>query len=141
MINDYWGDFANGRLERKRFIVLWIVLVFAFIAFGLAIGASIGLAEKMVGGNLAEAQTQLRENFSLPVVIIVAAIAILALVAKLNIIAKRARDIGLPGWITAIVIAGLFGMVSQYDQSERIGGLGLFVLIVLALIPTNAFRR
>ena len=90
---------------------------------------------------MAEAQAHLRKNFSLPVIIIVAAFAILALLAKLNIIAKRARDIGLPGWITAIIIAGLVGMVSQYQQSTASGGLGFFILIVLALIPSNALRR
>ena len=141
MISDYWGDFADGRLGRQRFILLWVILVAVFIAFGLAVGASIGLAEKMVGGNMAEAQAHLRKNFSLPVIIIAAAFAILALLAKLNIIAKRARDIGLPGWITAIIIAGLVGMVSQYQQSTASGGLGFFILIVLALIPSNALRR
>ena len=141
MVSDYWGEFANGRLGRQRFILLWVILVIAFIAFGMAVGASLGLAENMIGGSVAEAQAYLEKSFSLPAILLVVAVAILAFVAKLNIIAKRARDIGLPGWITAIVIAGLFGLVSQYDQSARIGGLGFFVLIVLALIPTNALRR
>lgn len=141
MIKDYWGEFANGRLAGKRFFILWIILIIAIVVFGLVVGASIGLAEKLIGGNIAEAQAHLRENFSLPAIVIVAVIGILALVAKLNIIAKRARDIGLPGWISAVVIAGLVGGATQYSHSTTGGGLGMMILIILALIPTDAIKR
>lgn len=141
MIRDYWGEFGSGRLQTRRFLFLWILLVVAFILIGLAIGASIGVAEHLVGGNIAEAQATLRNYLSVPAIIVIVVLGILFLIAKLNIIAKRARDVGLPGWITAIVIAGLVGATSQYSDPQTNGGLGMILVLILAFIPTNALRR
>jgi uncharacterized membrane protein YhaH (DUF805 family) len=141
LVKDYWGSFSSGRLGRKRFIGLWVLLIVTVILLGLVVGVGIGIAENLVGGNLTEAQDTLRQRFSVPAVIGIALAGLLFLVAKLNIIAKRARDIGLPGWITTIVIAGLVGVVSQGSEPTMGGGLGMLILIVLALIPTNALKR
>lgn len=141
MIRDYLGEFSDGRLQTRRFLILWVVLVVAFIVLGLAVGVLIGVSEQVVGGNIAEAQETLRQYLSLPAIIAVVLIGILFLIAKLNIVAKRARDIGLPGWITAIVFAGLVGTASQFSESQAMGGMGMILLLILAFIPTNALRR
>lgn len=141
MFKDYFGDVRIGRLKTSRFVVLWVMLVVFFILVGLLLGASIGIAEHLLGGDLATAQTSLRQQLAMPAIIAVALGFILLAFAKLNIVAKRARDIGLPGWLTAIIIAGLVGGTSQLTAGASAGGLGMLLLIVLAFIPTDAFRR
>jgi len=141
MLRDYFGDVRVGRLKTPRFVVLWVMLVVFFVLVSLLVGASIGIAEHIVGGDLATAQASLRQQLAMPAIIAVAIGFVLLVFAKLNIVAKRARDIGLPGWLTAIVIAGLVGGTSQMAPGVSAGGLGMLLLIVLAFIPTDALRR
>lgn len=142
MFNDYFGAIISGRLTRLRFAGLWLLLIVVFIGLGLAAAASIGIAEHLVGGDLTTAQRILRQNLAVPFIIIVVVVGLLILFANLNIIAKRARDAGLPGWIAAIVIAALSGGVPQLTGSSGSGGgLGVLLLLVLAFLPTGTFKR
>lgn len=141
MFNDYFGSVSDGRLGTRRFIMLWLVLIAGFVILGLLIGASIGVAERLIGGDVEAVRKTLSQNFGLPVIIALAVIFVAFAFANLNILAKRARDVGLPGWITAIVIAGLSGGVSQATGSGAVAGLGLLLTLILAFIPSNQFRR
>jgi uncharacterized membrane protein YhaH (DUF805 family) len=109
MVDDYFGSVMSGRLQSQRFIILWLALMITFVVLGMLIGASIGIAERLIGGDLATAQKLLAEKLGIPAIVAVFVIFVLFGFANLNIIAKRARDIGLPGWLTAIVLAGLIG--------------------------------
>ncbi|MEM6934340.1 MAG: hypothetical protein AAF526_12235 [Pseudomonadota bacterium] len=141
MLKDYFGEFADGRLASGRFIFLWIVLIAGVLMLAIGIGLSIGLAERLIGGDLQEAQRLLRETLGLPAVLAFLAIGLGLAVAKLNIIAKRARDIGLPGWLTAIIIAGLTGGASQAAGEAASGGMGFILLLFLAFLPTGLIAR
>jgi uncharacterized membrane protein YhaH (DUF805 family) len=113
MVDDYFGSVISGRLRTQRFIILWFVLMIAFVVLGFLIGVSIGIAERLTGGDLATAQKLLAETLGVPDIVAVLVIFVLLGFAKLNIIAKRARDIGMPGWLTAIILAGLVGGSTQ----------------------------
>jgi len=141
MLGEYFGEISDGRLNTRRFILLWLVLVAVFVVFALLIGTSIGIAEHLIGGDLENAQAILRENLAIPAIIAIAVFFLLFAFAKLNIIAKRARDTGLPGWLSAIIIAGLTGASSQLAGGVSSGGVGLLLLVILTFIPTNTFRR
>jgi uncharacterized membrane protein YhaH (DUF805 family) len=141
MVDDYFGSVMSGRLQTQRFIILWLALMITFVVLGMLIGVSIGIAERLIGGDLATAQKLLTEKLGIPAIVAVFTIFVLFGFAKLNIIAKRARDIGLPGWLTAIVLAGLIGGSTQAVGPGSAGGLGMLLLIVLAFVPTNALAR
>lgn len=141
MIRDYLGEAGSGRLQTQRFILLWLSLMIAFIAFGLLFGAGIGIAERLIGGDLQAAQQLLIETVGLPAVVGIAVVLLVFAFAKLNIMAKRARDIGLPGWLTAVILAGLIGGSTQAIGPNASGGLGMVLLIVLAFVPTDALAR
>ena len=141
MFGDYLGSVMSGRLRTQRFIMLWLGLMIAFVAIGMLIGVSIGIAERAIGGDLATAQKLLAEKLGIPAIVAVLVIFVLFGFAKLNIIAKRARDIGLPGWLTAIVLAGLIGGSTQAVGAGTAGGFGMLLLIVLAFVPTDAWAR
>jgi uncharacterized membrane protein YhaH (DUF805 family) len=141
MFGDYLGSVMSGRLRTQRFIMLWLGLMIAFVAIGMLIGVSIGIAERAIGGDLATAQKLLAEKLGIPAIVAVLVIFVLFGFAKLNIIAKRARDIGLPGWLTAIILAGLIGGGTQAMGAKTAGGVGMLLLIVLAFVPTDTWAR
>ena len=104
------------------------------------IGVSNGVAEHMIGGDLTAAQNVLREKLARPAILGVIAAAVTFHFTNLNIIAKRARDVRLPGWITAIVIAGLSGSATQVMENSGSIGIGGILLVVLALLPSGMIK-
>jgi uncharacterized membrane protein YhaH (DUF805 family) len=140
MVRDYFGDFANGRLKSIPFMVRWLVLLAIFFGVLIGIGAAIGITERLAGGDVEALQRELAQNLGGPFAIAMLVFLVLVLIANLNIIAKRARDVGLPGWLTAIGIAGLSGGISQVAGPTGTGGLGLLLLIVLTFLPTDMLR-
>lgn len=141
MLRDYFGDFATGRVKSGQFIALWLVLFVAFIAFGVLIGIGIGVAEQMLGGSILDAQLALRTNIGPIALVIIFVVCCAFMVAKLNIIAKRFRDIGLPGWLTTVIFAGLLSGSAHLVGEATTGSATLVLLLILAFIPTDTFRR
>ena len=56
-------------------------------------------------------------------------------------IAKRARDIGLPGWLAAIVTAALTGGAQKATGHAGGSGIGGLLVLILAFLPTDMLRR
>ncbi len=136
MFRDYLGDVASGRLGRGRFILLWLisgivlflVLFAALLAFGL-----LGTAMARIGGD--PGQPLFIDMAPLPLLVAMAVIVLGYLFANLNIVAKRARDIGLPGWLIAFGYALVYGATIQLGDQGTTIGAGLLIAIVLALVP------
>ena len=55
--------------------------------------------------------------------------------------AKRFRDIGLPGWWMVLVVFILSALVSYFVSENASSGFSLLVWIALLLIPGNALTR
>ena len=140
MFKVYFGDLSDGRLKGLAFLGYWLLLIAIFFGFGFLAVVAIGLGEHVIGGDLAKAQDALRKALGVPFLIVFGLFFLGLVFANLNIMAKRARDIGLPGWITAIVAAGLSGLGGQAMHGVG-GGLGLLIILALVLIPTDFARR
>lgn len=67
-------------------------------------------------------------------------IGLAAVFAQLNLIAKRTRDMGLPGWLCAAVFFVLTGGAHQGIAEAGGSGIGLILIILMLLVPTDAFR-
>jgi hypothetical protein len=65
-----------------------LLLMALMFGFTLAIVMAIGAGEHLIGGDLQQAQDKLRGWFGVPATIIVSLVALMALVAKLNIMAN-----------------------------------------------------
>lgn len=141
MFNDYFGGLSNGRLASIPFLLRWLILLALFIGVFVGLGAAIGLTERIVGGDLAALQRDLAASLGGPLAIVLLVALLVFVFANLNITAKRARDIGLPGWLTAIVIAMLSGGISQATGQPETGGLGFLLLLILTFLPTDMMRR
>ena len=76
--------------------------------------------------------------FTLPAMIVFAVIMPLFLFMVANIMAKRIRDIGMPGWWSVLAIIVITGIVSYMVSNEVSNGLSTLIWVVLLLVPSNA---
>jgi uncharacterized membrane protein YhaH (DUF805 family) len=141
MFKDYCSEGSNGRLTSIPFLIRWLALLAIFFVLLIGLGAAIGLTERIVGGDLEALRQRLTSNLGGPVAILLLIAFLVFAFANLNIIAKRARDVGLPGWLTAIVIGALSGGATQVTGQAATGGLGVVLLLILAFLPTNMMRQ
>jgi len=142
MFRALWGDIQNGRLERLPFLGwhLLVSLLAALLAFG--IGALIGAAERMAGGQAVEHELALADSLGTTGLLAVALIFALLLMAQLNLMAKRARDMGLPiPWLLVLGWLVLSGLVSSGGGAALGGLLSLIVMLALLFVPAGAFGR
>ena len=107
------------------------------VGFGLSIVLVIGVGEHIIGGNLQQAQEQLREWFTFPFLIIFGLISALFIFGGLNIMAKRIRDIGLSGWWVILFIIALEIFVSLIASKQAGSSLHALILMALLLTPTD----
>ena len=122
MLRDLLSGWCTGRLAARRFALLWAVVVAALI---LLLFLTIAWATTMVMVFNSDGTTR-------PAVWGGAALFgsfFLLLAALFNIVVKRGRDIGIPGFVSGVGFIVLFAM----------GGVTAFATILLALVPSGAF--
>jgi len=121
-------------------LLLSLLSLLAF-GFGLAIVLAIGAGEHIIGGDLEQAQNKLREIFTLPLMIVLAVVVPLFMFIGSNLMAKRIRDIGLPGWWTVLAVFVASGIVSYLFSENAGSGLSTLIWVVLVLVPSNALAK
>lgn len=141
MLKPLFGDTATGRLARLPYLGYWILLGLLSVVIAIGIGASIGVAENAIGGDIQEAQAQLREHLGLPAVVLIFAVGMLLLFANLNLMAKRLRDMGLPAWWVVLGFVVISAVLSGGISEQASGGLYFVFWLALLLIPTDMFAR
>jgi uncharacterized membrane protein YhaH (DUF805 family) len=141
MLKVYFAEFTNGRLSRIQYLGYAVFLVALMLAIGIGLGATAGIAEHMMGGELQEAQSKLANKYGGIVTVLVMLLFLLLLVAKLNIMAKRIRDIGLSGWWLVLAVVVLAGLASQLHTEQTGGAVIGLASLLLMLIPGGTFDK
>ena len=139
MLNVLIGDIKNGRLLRLQYLGYALFLILLFSLFVFAVILAIGAGEHILGGDLQQAQAQLQEWFSLPFLLIFIVFMAVLSFMSLNIMAKRIRDMGLPGWWIVLILLILESIVSYYVSQQASSGLHTLTWILLLLIPSDLF--
>ena len=106
-LKPYYGDITQGELQRLPFVSYYLLLVFIMVIFALSIAILIGVSEHMIGGDLAAAQEKLRQWLTIPFMVFGAVFTAAFFFSFSNLIAKRLRDIGLPGWTTLLILLSI----------------------------------
>ena len=138
MIKAILGDVKTGRLMRLQYLGYSLLVYLLMFGFVFLVILAIGAGEHIIGGDLQHAQDKLREMFTLPAMIVFAVIMPLFLFMVANIMAKRIRDIGLPGWWSVLAIIVITGIVSYMVSNEVSNGLSTLIWVVLLLVPSNS---
>jgi len=141
MLKLYFGGFKSECLHRLPYLGYAVLLAVVLLVFVLASVLAIVAVEKMIGGDLAATQQLVAKYLGLPFVITLAILAITLFIAGLNITAKRARDIGLPGWI--FVAAGLIAslLIFRFISQDAAQIFSAVFLLGLLLAPANSLTR
>lgn len=141
MFRALFKDVTNGRMARLSYLGYSILLLLLLMAYLLIVVLAIGAGEHIIGGDLQQAQDQLRGMFTMPFLIVTGIVMALLMFAGLNIMAKRIRDIGLPGWWIVLALI-LLGMLLSYFVSQQAGsGMHTLIWILLVLIPGKSFGK
>jgi len=148
MFKVYTGEIKTGRLQRLAYLgysVLLSIIVMAVI-FGAI--AFVGSIENLASGDLQQTQQQLMQNFGVPAMIAFGIFGLLVIFAHVNIVAKRFRDMGLPGWwavLALIVLAAIVGAIFHNPDPEAPATVPTLInavtWIVLLFVPSNAFSK
>ncbi len=96
MLKTYFGEWGMGKLQRLPYLgyhILLIVLVTAII-FGTIM--AVGSMENMMSGTIAETQAMLLGKLGILGVIAIVLLVFVTILAQVNILGKRLRDMGLP---------------------------------------------
>jgi uncharacterized membrane protein YhaH (DUF805 family) len=132
-----FAELKLGRLARLPFILYVTGLQLSLLLFLLWVAFSAGLAEPAASGDLEAVQQALTDWMSLPTLLMSAVFALPVIFAHFNILAKRIRDIGLPGWISLLVyviVRSLLGTVAGLV-------LDLLFMILLCFVASNAIKK
>ena len=141
MIRTLLGDITTGKLMRTQYLGYSLLLYVLMLGFGFAVVLAIGAGEHIIGGDLQQAQDKLREMFTVPAMLVFAVVIPLFMFMGANIMAKRFRDIGVPGWWMVLVVFILSALVSYFVSENASSGFSLLVWIALLLIPGNVLTR
>ena len=133
------GDVRDGRLQRLPYLGYWLLLMLLMFGFMLAMGLAAGVGEHIISGDLQAAQEKLRDWFALPAMLVMMVAMPLFFFMEANIMAKRIRDIGLPGWWVVLAIVLLTGSLSYMLSPQVSNGAQTLIWVLLLLIPTGAF--
>jgi uncharacterized membrane protein YhaH (DUF805 family) len=141
MFNALWGDILRGRLQQLPFLGWYLVLGLIAVVLAFGIGAGIGAAGRMAGGEPLSDELALAESLGETGVLAVAVLFALLLLGQLNIMAKRLRDMGLTSaWLIVLGWLVLAGLLAPAGGGLLSGLLSLVMLAVLLLVPSDAFR-
>ena len=138
MFKALFGDIQAGRLLRLPYLGYSILISVLMIVFGLALAFAAGVGEHLISGDMEAAQLHMSENFSIVSVLLFIVVSVLFLFAGCNIMAKRLRDIGLPGWWMVLAIVVVTGAVAVMVSDEASNILQTVIWIVLLLVPSNS---
>ncbi|WP_210394686.1 DUF805 domain-containing protein [Motiliproteus sediminis] len=141
MLTLYFGEIKTGRLTRLRYLGYSLLLLIIILLLTLLLGLVLGAVEQLVGGDIVTTQQRLADLFGLPALLVITLTGAAATFAGLNLMAKRARDIGLPGWISVAILYALELMLSFAASANA--GLAVHGLALLALLvaPSNLVLR
>ena len=141
MLTAFFGDITNGRLQRLPFLGYSLLVTLLFFGFMFAVVFAMGAGEKLIGGDLQQAQATLAQALGVPFIIIFAVFMAVVLFVQANLMAKRIRDMGLPGWWVVLALVIVSGLLGSMVSEEAGGGFHSLVFLILLLVPSNAFGK
>ncbi|WP_295421222.1 DUF805 domain-containing protein [Sulfurovum sp.] len=170
MLKIYFGEWGNGRLKRLAYLGYYLLLMVLFVAIIFGAILAVGATEKIMGGDIFAIQAMLMDHFGLAFIVGFVFFMLAMMVAQINILAKRIRDMGLPAvWtILGIIAVSIVLNILFPSQSMEVStaivktaegtaistagthantaslivqSFDLIVFLCLILIPSDAFGK
>ncbi|MCW8329763.1 hypothetical protein MD588_13175 [Photobacterium sp. SDRW27] len=141
MITAILGEVQRGKLQRLAFLGYIVLLTVLLVVFGLVMALFIGAGEHLLGGDLQQAQETMHQKGTTPVTLVFSVVLALFIYAKLNITAKRIRDMGLPGWRMVLAIFIVDILLGIIVSREAVSSFMLVIFLLLLFIPTAMMAK
>ncbi|WP_404382422.1 DUF805 domain-containing protein [Caenispirillum salinarum] len=141
ILHTLFGNLRHGTLHRAPFFWhiagLWAVGGAAV----MAIVVGLGLNQPTEGMTPEQADQAVRDALGPVVRTVLVLVAAVFLLAQVNMIAKRLRDTGLPGWLTLVAVVAVTGLVSGFISPAAGGLVNIVFWLALLFTPPRAFAR
>lgn len=136
MVTALFGELRCGKLQRLAYLGYMVFLAVLLIVLGVGAAFLMGLGEQLFGGELQQAQETSKPWFSIPFMLLFAVVMAIFIYAKLNITAKRIRDIGLPGWKMVLALLVVDILLVAIVSREAASSFMFAILLLLLFVPT-----
>lgn len=141
MIGVYFGEINTGRLKRLPYLGYGLLITVALFILMFAFVVMIAGAESIIGGDFSETQRRLTDMFGIPVIVLFVILFLGFLFASANLMAKRARDIGWPGWWTVLAVFAATVVISFMFSETMANILNFIIILPFLFIPSDKFER
>jgi len=135
-----FGAVKNGRMTRLPFVIYMSCIQLVLLLYVIGVGVAAGLGDVALIGDLDQAQQRLSDFISTPFILATVVFFLAAIFAHLNILAKRIRDIGLPGWwlLLGYVIVRIILSALGYDWLALL--LETVAVLSLCFVNSDAYQ-
>ena len=141
MLTNMFGEPATGRLGRLAFVGSMFLLLLIVTLISAAIVTSIGVAGAFYAGEFFATQAAVHAAVGLPAFLALVFLLMIVTFAHFNIVAKRIRDIGLPGWTAAIGWVVVMWFLRRSVSEGVAETLSLIAVLVLIFFPGRGAPR
>ncbi|WP_418904864.1 DUF805 domain-containing protein [Ferrimonas balearica] len=135
-----WGETRSGQLARLPFLLFTMSLLLLLMGLGYAISERVRHYVQQ-HPTAPDQLTELTAALTGPGVILALLAVLLITLAGLNLMSKRLRHMGLPGWPTTLALSLLTVAIGYGWSLPGANGFQLLVWLVLTFTPGNLFRH
>ena len=139
MFTALFGDLKGARLARLPYFGYTVLLTVVLTLIVAVTVAAIAGTENLANGSLEEIQRRFAATAGGPTVMVFTASMLALLFAHFNLMAKRVRDIGLPGWPVVLVIFVISAIIAGGVSEEHAGKINTLLWLALVLVPGDTF--
>jgi len=139
MFRTMFADIKGARLPRLPYFGYSVLLTVLLLVIMFAAVAGVVGTESLADGNIAEIQQRFAEKAGGPTLVILLLSMLALLFAHFNLMAKRVRDIGFPGWPGVLVIFVVSAIAGSVVAEQYASLVNTIVWLALVLIPGGAF--
>lgn len=136
-----FGAVRGGTIHRIHFFWYIAGLWTVGAAVLMTLSLSIGMQQPMEGLTTEQAQQAARDTLGSIGQVVVIVLGLLFLFAQVNLIAKRIRDTGLPGWLTLVAAVTVTGLCTSLIGPGVGAIVNMVFWITLLFTPPGIFAR
>ncbi|EKV32161.1 hypothetical protein C882_3225 [Caenispirillum salinarum AK4] len=141
ILRTLFGNLRHGTMHRVPFFWhiagLWAVGGAAV----MAVVVGMGINQPTDGMTPEQAGQAVRDALGPVVHTVLVVLAAVLVFAQVNIMAKRLRDTGLPGWLTLVAVVAVTGLVSGFISPAAGGLVNIVFWLALLFTPPVVFAR
>ncbi len=137
MFGKIFAELTGARMARLPYFAYTLLLTVTLVVVVFAIVTGIAGFENLRDGNITAIEKRFAEDAGGTLLIAFILFLLTLMFAHFNLMAKRLRDIGFPGWPGVLAVFVGTAVVTAVIGDNYAGTINTLVWLVLVLIPGN----